>query len=161
MRAVSSEPSLSDVVRALDDADPRDTAEVLALLWDGLCRSRLIGLCLAAQDQRHARLQGNAEAVEHSFATALRGSSALAGRSLELPSGGSDDADPRERGDDADALLALFADTAQRVALSASAHAERWTDHRACANASTLATELREAWLGNRPSYRHVPSRRR
>ncbi|WP_199442221.1 hypothetical protein [Umezawaea beigongshangensis] len=157
---MSSHPSLSEVVRALDDVDPHDTAEVLALLWDGLCRSRLIGLFLAAQDQRRARLQANAEAVEHAIAVALRGSSALAGRALELPGPGSG-GEPRERGDAADALLALFADTAQRVALSASAHAEQWTDHRACANASTLATELREAWSGNRPSYRHVPARKR
>lgn len=151
--------SLSALIAELDTVDPQDTAAVLTLAWTGLRLSRLLGLHLAASDRQWRALQGNAEAVEHTLAAQLRLTIVLPGQTLRLPDLADLAREHPAAADIADAtsVLERFTGTLQRILLQASNYAPEWSEQQGCRNGSVQAYELREAWAGNRPSYRHVP----
>lgn len=149
-----------DIAAELDEAtielsrtDVRDTEAVLAAMWQCVSGAHQCGLRAAADGQPWRSWQGNAAAVEHSALRSLGSSDAFADHVLTFSPAVEGSTGEPER---LVASITSFTEQAERVLTKAASHATGWHDQRACYNLSRLAAELREAWKGNRISYRLV-----
>ncbi|MBW4720197.1 hypothetical protein [Saccharothrix obliqua] len=147
-----SPAALRLITEDLESGGDLSGPEALEHVWHGLCAARLLGLRLAASGL--ARLQVNAESVEHQLAADFAGTAAFARRRLTLPTPAtSAPLAPTEVGEAVEALVEFSAAARRRMLASARLAAE-WHDERVLRHDSLVMGELGAAWLGNRRSYR-------
>lgn len=143
--------TLRDITEDLE-TDVLDAPETLKRVWTGLCIARVLGLRLAATGL--ARLQTNAESVEHQLAHDLAGTATFSHERLTLPSPTNPTRLNQDEVEDAVEALVEFSATARRRMLAAAALATQWHDERVLRHDSLVMGELAAAWLGHRGSYR-------